>query len=460
MPNNLSTSPEKGKKKTYQEKLASRKYKSPGRFITLLYRVIGSTVLLPAYNPHIVVKDDINKREGPCFLIWNHLSRLDHLYTMKAAYPTRYNMVAGYSEFFRSHLYLVFILNRILPKKVFTQDFGGMRAMHSIIKQNGVVAFAPEGMSSIYGTNQPVVPGTGKFLKHYGIPVYFLKMRGQYLTSTKHFLEIRKGRTEAELSLLYTPDQLNEMTAEEIESDINLKFRHDEFAWTKERNIRWKMHGRSCEHLHEICFRCPKCGEDLTMYGIGNEIRCRSCGNGAVMDDGYAFVPFNDGCVIPDSPSKWVETERAEIIEEIRSDPDYEFSENVKIGKLPEYSLLKKKKTSEICGEGTITWNHDGIRYRGTKDGEAWEFRLGYDTIYSLVIMTSTERFALYVGEQFIEFYPERPSVGKALLITEEMHRMHFNTWKNFPWNDWMYPVPGGVRPEQAVQNEIGNIEE
>ncbi|MBO4366774.1 MAG: hypothetical protein J5843_03850, partial [Clostridia bacterium] len=28
---------------------------------------------------------------------------------------------------------------------------------------------------------------------------------------------------------------------------------------------------------------------------------------------------------------------------------------------------------------------------------------------------------------------------GYALLITEEMHRLHANIWKNFPWNDWMY---------------------
>ena len=73
-------------------------------------------------------------------------------------------------------------------------------------------------MSSIYGVNQPVVPGSGHFLKHYKIPVYYLKLRGQYLTSTKHYREERKGRTEAELSLLFTPEQLSEMTAEEIDN--------------------------------------------------------------------------------------------------------------------------------------------------------------------------------------------------------------------------------------------------
>ncbi|MBR6921847.1 MAG: hypothetical protein IKH51_06605, partial [Clostridia bacterium] len=134
-------------KKTLQEKLAERNYKRPSGFVTFLYNAIGSTVLLPRYAPHITKKVDITERKGPCFLIWNHLSRLDHLYTMKAAYPDRYNMVAGYNEFFRGHLFLVFKLNQILPKKIFTNDRAGLKAMNSIIKQGGIVTFSPEGMS-------------------------------------------------------------------------------------------------------------------------------------------------------------------------------------------------------------------------------------------------------------------------------------------------------------------------
>ena len=53
--------------------------------------------------------------------------------------------------------------------------------------------------------------------------------------------------------------------------------------------------------------------------------------------------------------------------------------------------------------------------------------------------MTDTSKFALFVDGEFYEFYPDRRSVGKMLLLTEEMHRLHYNVWKNFPWNDWMY---------------------
>ena len=425
-------------KETLQKKLAKRKYRTPPKIVTVAYNLISSAVLLPKYNPHITVEDKLPEK-GPFVIVWNHLSRLDHLYTMKAAGKRGYNMVAGYSEFFRSHLHLVFLLNQIIPKKVYGQDIPSIKAIHSILASGGGITLSPEGMSSIYGTNQPVIPGTGRFLQFCRAPVYFLELRGAYLTSTKHYLEERKGYTEAKLSLLYTPEELAASSPSEIDAKLNEVFRHDEFEWTREQRIKWKMHKHSCEHLDEICYRCPRCGAELSMRASGDRIECEKCKNGAVMNEYYEFEPFNEDCVIPVSPSKWVEEERVAVIDEIRNDPDFSFTERVKLGYLPPYKYLKKKKTSEICGEGELTIDHAGVHYRGTKLGEEWSFDLGYKELFSLVIMTSTARFALYVDGEFHEFYPENRSVGRMLLLTEEMHRLHYNYWKNFPWCDWMY---------------------
>ena len=47
--------------------------------------------------------------------------------------------------------------------------------------------------------------------------------------------------------------------------------------------------------------------------------------------------------------------------------------------------------------------------------------------------------FSLYVNEEYHDFYPEYRCVGKIIMLTEEMHRLHVNKWKNFPWFDYMY---------------------
>lgn len=426
-------------KETLQEKLRKKKFHIPNPVIAGLYRFIMGNLVMPKYKPEITITDDINDCKGPCFLIWNHLSRIDHAYVMKAAWPKRINIVAGYVEFFRSHLHTVFRLNQILPKKNFTQDIPGMKAMQSIINQGGCVCFSPEGMSSIYGTNQPVVAGTGHFLRHYKIPVYFLEMHGQYLQNTKVCLDERYGRTVAEMKLLFSVEDLERMTDDEVEAKVNEAFRGDDYEWGKKHHIRWKTNGEICKRLSDICYRCPKCGAELTMKAEKDYIKCTACGNGATMDEYYEFHPYDDTCVIPESPSKWVEWERTKVIKEIRADENFSFSCHGKLGDIPEYHWIKNKASSELCGEGTLTLDHKGIHFDGVKRGEPYHFDLSYGIVYSLIIEVGTDRFAFYEGKNMAEIIPDDPVTGKVLLIVEEMHRYHYNIWKNFPWYDYMY---------------------
>lgn len=424
-------------KKTIAEQLARRKYGIPPRIIHWLYRGLMTGIVGRKYHAHYVIKDKI--ADGPCFIVWNHLSRRDHAFVMEAAWPRRVSILAGYNEFFRSHLQLVFRLYNVIPKKNYTDDMNSVRAMNSVIKKGGCIAFAPEGMSSIYGQNQPVVPGTGRFLQFYGIPVYFVHLAGSYLSSTKVCTDDRPGKVEVELSLLFSPEQLQSMSASEIDDKLNEVFRHDDYAWNKEHRVKYATKGHICEHLNDICYKCPRCGEELCITSEKDYIRCDKCGNGATMDDYYQFHPFDESCVIPEFPTKWVEFERKHIIDTIRKDPAYSHTEHVKVGCLPKHHFLKNEATSEPCGEGDLTIDHDGLHFKGVRFGEPWSFELPYSIVYSLPIVTTTQYFSLYVDREYYDFFPSRPVVGKMLLLTEEMHRLHSNIWPNFKWYDWMY---------------------
>lgn len=425
-------------KKSIDESLNERQFHRPNPILYWLYHVLARLFILRKYHPRITRKDDINDCQGPCFVIWNHLSRIDHAYLLEATYPKRVNILAGYNEFYKSHLHWVFRLMNILPKKNYTTDLLGMKAMMSIIKQGGCIAFAPEGMSSIYGTNQPIVNGTGHLLKHFGVPVYFLKMRGEYLANTKVCLDERFGQCEAELSLLFSPDDLSRLSKEEIDDQINLAFKGDEYVYAHESHVRWETKGRICEHLHDICYHCPRCGKDLTMLGEKDEIHCTNCGNGARMNDYYEFEPFDATSLIPSSPAAWVHDERALAIKEIRENPAYSFSTPAKIGFLPRDHYVKKGNT-EIQGEGEFSLDHQGLHFRGTKNGANYAFDLDYTQVFSLVIVTDLTCFGLYVKGEYVELFPATPCVGKLLVYTEEMHRLHANIWKCFPWDKALY---------------------
>lgn len=424
-------------KETLQEKLARRKYKIPNKF---LYRALSTVVikgfLQPKYNPTYNIIDDINDCDGPCFLIYNHQSRIDYVWINQATYPRPINFVVGYNEFFRSHLQFIFKLMKPIPKKNFNSDVISIRGMNSIIKQGGVVCISPEGMSSITGHNQPVACGTGRLLKHYHIPVYALKMKGAFLTNTKVCLDERKGRIDVELFKLFTPEQLLEMTPEEIENKCNEVLWQDDYKWNKEQRIKYNTNGNICSHLHDLCYKCPRCGAEFKMIGEKDYIKCNNCGNGATMNDYYDFIPFDDSCVIPESPSVWVDQERKHVYKEIKDNPDYSFEAEVKIGTLPKYKYLKNLATSEECGEGKVIINHEGLFYKGTKYGEPFEFKIPYTHLPTLGMVTDVTFFALYYKGEYYDVFPKDPVVGKILLLVEEMHRLHVNNWKNFPWAD------------------------
>ena len=122
------------KKLDIRKDINSRKYGITNKFYYFIYRTVMK-IVGKKYNAEFKVIDDISKCKGACFVIFNHLSRIDHFYTNEITYPRRVNMLAGYNEFFRSHLHLAFKLNNVLPKKQYVIDYAGTKAIMSIIKK-------------------------------------------------------------------------------------------------------------------------------------------------------------------------------------------------------------------------------------------------------------------------------------------------------------------------------------
>lgn len=432
----------KKEKLTLQQELERRKVKIPNPIFYFAYRVLAGIISLP-YKHKIKVIDSPKDCKGPCFVIWNHLSRRDYLFLNIACYPRRFNMLAGYNEFFRSHLAFLFKLVNVIPKKNFSNDMVSIAGMHRIIKAGGLIAFSPEGSSSYYGDQQPIVPGTGKFLKHYGVPIYCMDLRGAYLTSHKVNITDRPGKVEATLYRLFSAEDLKNMTADEIQDKINETFRHNDYEWNKEKRIKYRTKKLAASNYDDMLYKCPKCGEEFSIEAKGDTVKCTKCGNGMTIDDYYDLHPLNDDCLIPDTPTKWVEWERCQIIKEIRENPEYSFTRHCKIGYLPPDRLVKDKKvTSVICGDGQITIDHDGLHFVGTKLGEPYQFDMNYKELYTINIENDFKTGEIYVNGEMLDIYrdDEDPSwMTKAILIVQEMHRLHVNSWKNFSWNEWMY---------------------
>lgn len=120
-------------KKTVEKQIHSRKITTPNA----IYDILGTVwrlFMYKQYNVHYTFKTDPRKDSGPYFLISNHASRLDYIFTGIPMLPARLNYVAGYNEFHRSHLALVFRLLKVIPKKNFTPDIYTVKQISRVIR--------------------------------------------------------------------------------------------------------------------------------------------------------------------------------------------------------------------------------------------------------------------------------------------------------------------------------------
>lgn len=420
-------------KQTVAEAIRGRKIRRPNA----LYNILGTVwrlFMYKKYNVHYTFKTDFRKIEGPFFFISNHASRLDYIFTGIPLLPLRMNYVAGYNEFHRSHLALVFRLLRVIPKKNFVPDIHTVKEISRVIKSGGGVCLFPEGMSSISGANQPVAIGTGKLLKHHAVPVYYSVIRGGYLTSPKYNLRDRCGRVEVDFDILFTPEQLKAMSPAEIEDAINRAIYHDDYAWNKRHGYHYDIGDKGAEDLQDLLFICPKCGKKHTMSTEGNRIFCTACGNGTSLSDTYELIPFDEGCVIPETQTAWFNMERELIRSEVRCS-GYALEEKVRLGMLPEHELLKNQATSQIVGEGLLRLDSTGLSYTGTRNGEPWSFHVKIRSLPTYGMCTDLSRFYTFVDGEFVEFYPQRRIVEEFFLATEELHRLHGGSWQDFDFD-------------------------
>lgn len=416
-------------KRTLQQKLALRHMKKPPAIIYLLLINIWRLFL----NKRLGIKFTFNVRpskdKNPYILISNHASRVDYLYTAPAVLPHRLNYVVGYNEFFRSHLYPIFKLMQVIPKRNFVPDPHTIKEIIRVIRQGGRVCLFPEGMSSISGGGQPSAIGSGKLLKHLGVTVYYTKIAGGYMTNTKHCLDQRPGRVEVVVDKLFTPEQLKELSADEIQETLNRMLAHNDYEWNKQARVKFGGSEEMAKNLHDLLYLCPKCGACHTMRAEGDVIRCETCGSGAKVNEYYDLIPLDDTCVVPETISHWYDMQREKAKAEV-ADSGFHFSERVKLGVLPKYKRLKKGATSIIAGDGTLSLSREGLKFEGTKHGEPFSFTLSTHAVPTYGMCTDISRFYTFYKSEFYEFYPERKDTMRWFHLTEELHRACGGKWR------------------------------
>ena len=283
---------------------------------------------------------------------------------------------------------------------MFAQDMESMRNCLKVIKGGGVLAMMPEARLSTAGKFEDIQEGTFAFIKRLGVPVYYVKINGDYLSKPKWASKMRRGSLiEASLNPLFTKDELAALSTDEIAKRTLEALYYNEFEWLKSNpNVRYRFKNIA-EGLENILSTCPKCKSKYTLNAKNNTLKC-TCGFKTNVNERYAFdenSPFENFL-------DWYEWQFEEFKSEIASNPEFSLKSDV-ILKSPS---LNGKGLLRESGKGVCVFTRDGLTYEGTKDSENITKHFPISSIYR-ILFGAGENFEVYENKEIYFFVPNEP---------------------------------------------------
>lgn len=145
------------------------------------------------------------------------------------------------------------------------------RAGHS------VCLFA-EGVRSWDGCTNPILPSTGRMIQKAKCGLVTYKIAGGYFASPNwsEGSGTRRGPVHGAPVGIYTKEELAQMSAEEINTIIVRDLYEDAYERQVASPKRYK--GKNlAEHMENLLFICPKCGQIDTIISHGDTVSCKAC---------------------------------------------------------------------------------------------------------------------------------------------------------------------------------------
>jgi len=388
-----------------------------GFLMTVLY--YGVRVYLFLCGVRVKTVNKIGEIEGPAIVLCNHGSFIDFIYAAALLRKFKPHFIVARLYFY--HNILGYLLRKVgaFPKSMFTMDMENVKNCLTVLNRNEILAMMPEARLSSAGRFEDIQAGTYSFIKKTAVPVYTIKIHGDYLANPKWGKGLRRGAVvETELDRLYTADEVLELSLEALQAGIEERLYYDEFAWLEEHpEIRYRS-SRMAEGLENLLTTCPICNGKYRLNTDKDKVYCEHCGCLTSIDERYQFT----GDFRFKNLAEWYDWQKELLYKEIVENTDYALTSKVEL-RLPSNG----KGLTRFAGNGVCTLNRDGLTYTGTKDGEKVELHFSIKRIYRL-LFGAGENFEIYDGAQILYFVPkERRSAVDwylaSMILYDEMEK-------------------------------------
>ena len=229
--------------------------------------------------------------DGPFLVIANHTNDLDPLILSVCFPKNQFYFVAS------EHIFRLGFVSRVLewlvapiPRKKASSGADTVKMCLRNLKGGNSVGLMAEGEASWDGRTIPVFSATGKLAKSSGASLVTVRISGGYLSAPRWSKSDRRGKIIAKPVHVYSPEELESMTADEVLQHINEDIYAD--CWKDESLSGVAYKGKNlAEHIERAVYICPNCGSVGTIKSEGNKFTCTKCGNGSVYTEQGTFGP-------------------------------------------------------------------------------------------------------------------------------------------------------------------------
>jgi hypothetical protein len=257
----------------------------------------------------------------------------------------------------------------------------------AVLKRGGRILLFPEGRCTVAGAYMGMHKATGKLIKKLNVPVVSCRLEGSYACMPFWRKGIRLGQTRVTLQNLFSAGETQPLPVEEINRRIDARLSGTDAPPSKP--LRTFGARRLAEGLHNILYRCPGCGRELTLTTGKNTIACTVCG--------YSLTLDRTGL---DRVQDWY---REQTIAEMRR-----LSEDMEPIVIPVTIRTPGAQGAGMtpCGTGRLSLTPKGWHYGGELSGERVSLFFPIDTVPALPF-DPDEDFQIYAHGSFYDFMPE-----------------------------------------------------
>jgi len=338
--------------------LPTQKHKYPKRPNILFRTIIRLAAIPDLWATHFkLTKTRMEKAgKGPYLILMNHSSFIDLEIAARIFYPMPYGVVCT-SDGFVGKEWLMRNIGCI-PTQKFVTDLTLVKDLiHAVNKKKLSVLMYPEASYTFDGTATPLPRRLGVLIKKLGVPVLTVITDGAFLRDPLYNgLQKRKVKVSANLHCLFTKEDIDTLSVEELDKRLDEQFSFDNFAKQYATKTVVNEPFRA-DGLNRILYRCAACNSEGYMKGKGTKLTCNKCGKAYYMDEYGRLNAKNGETEFPHIPD-WYNWQRKCVKEEIKNG-SYLLDVDVDIAVLRNFKAIYK------IGSGHLTHTPDGFTLTG-----------------------------------------------------------------------------------------------